>query len=205
MGTRRAKAKGKSGIRFRLWRHVNTCSWTLALLLSTLSGLAPIAARSQTVSITQHRINEVAASLERAHHILIEDVGKRLSGEPLPSYLTRLTAPLPAETPAQRKARVDSYITALAQAATQSASLRRMPALNDTSAGNRVLWQRAVQALNELPGCVSKLRVAWRHDQEKPPVKPGAQEKPSEAFIPLLSRAVWLVTTALGNLRDAQP
>lgn len=161
----------------------------------------PAAAQSGPVSLTQRRINEIAAALERAHYALIEGTGERHSGELLPEYFARLMAKLPQETPAQHKARIERYLDALTRVTAASAPLRRLPALSDNSAGNRQVWQRAVQALAELPALTAKLRAEWPHELPKlstPAVKP-------DSFDSELARAVWLVTTALSNLRDAQP
>jgi len=161
----------------------------------------PAAAQNSPASLTQRRINEIAAALERAHYQLIEGTGARHSGETLPDYFAHLMAKLPQETPAQHKARIEGYLAALSRVTSASAPLRRMPVLNDNSARNRQVWQRAVQALAELPGYTSRLRTEWPHEAQKlssPAAKP-------DSFDSELAHAVWLVTTALSALRDAQP
>jgi len=159
------------------------------------------AAQSGPAALTQRRINEIAAALESAHSALIEGMGTRHPGELLPETFAHLAAKLPQETPAQHKARVERYLAILSRAVAASAPLRRMPALNDTSAGNRQVWQRAVQALDTLASYAARLRAQWPHELPKlssPVAKP-------DSFDTDLAHAVWLVTGALRALRDAQP
>ncbi len=178
----------------------------IAVFLVLLAGL-PLPGRSQpAATITQHRINELAAALERGRYALVEDVGLRGPNETLDAYLTRLIAPLPGEKPNRWKTRLESYVAALTRATEETATGRHIPALRDTGADNRRLWQRASQDLSHLPDRLTRLQAAWKDAQKtandggKSPA-PG-RPQPLEAQFAQMLR---FLNDALEALRNARP
>lgn len=175
-------------------------------LLFLLFGLAAPPSARAAGPFPQRRINEFAATLERARRALIEETGLRPPGEPMARYLTRLAQPLPGEKPEAFRTRIESYLTLLAKAADETASIRRMPSLRDRSPANVATWQRASRALGFLPERIAKLREAWRKpmaEQNRPP-SASRSKLPNQAASEL-DEALHLVIVGADDLRDALP
>lgn len=174
----------------------------VALLALLCGGIslpgASSAAHSATAPLTQRRINAMAAALEQTRRALIEGTGLRLPGEGLPSYLTRIAAPLPGERTATYKTRLESYLTAFDQAAQATAAARRRPRLRDASLENQQIWERAVRVSCYMPARNRRLRLAWKR------VATGA-EPPSRRLPQELRASLNLALALLDDLRDARP
>lgn len=174
----------------------------LLLLIGAFLPLAirvPAQERPTPSAFTQRRINELAAALEQARRALNEETRLRQPGEKLPDYLRRLAAPLPAETPARYRARLERYLAALTQAATVTTMLQNVPSLHLDTPENRQTWDRAVRALKPLPLRLARVRAAWQR-AESHPEKAATAELGSE-----LTQTYQHVQTALDALRDARP
>jgi hypothetical protein len=149
--------------------------------------------------LTQPRINEYAAALDRAVRTLVDDTGLRQPQEPLPAYLNRIVVPLPKETPSQYVARIEGYLRSLEQATRATAPLRRLPPLLDTAPTNQARWQRLTHTLSLLPRRIAKLRAAWKRESRHSP-KPVPKTLGQE-FTQTLDMAL----SARDGLRDARP
>lgn len=123
------------------------------------------ARQGTTFSMSQRGINEMAASVEQARRILLDDAHLRRPGEDLSAYLRRVALPLAAETKQQYFARMGAYVAALGESADATRAGRRMPILRDTGAFNQEQWTRAVRAMQILPARVLKTQAAWRRVQ----------------------------------------
>jgi hypothetical protein len=160
----------------------------------------PGAAQAQGVYyVTQHRINEMAAALERARVALIEETGLRQDGETLPGYLHRIAAPLPGEKPASYRIRIEGCLNALAQATDATAPIRRVPALQEAGEANRVLWQKIARSVGYLPRRMVKLHAAWKETLSKP------NAADYSALGTELTQTLTLMIVALNDLRDTRP
>jgi hypothetical protein len=171
--------------------------WVPALLCALfLSG----AAQAQGIYyVTQHRINEMAAALERARVALLEEPGLRQEGETLPGYLHRLAMPLPGEKPSSYRTRIEGYLNALAQATDATASIRRVPTLLEAGEANRLLWQKIARSVGYLPRRMVKLHAAWKETLSKPNAA-GFSALGTE-----MTQTLALMIVALNDLRDARP
>jgi len=158
------------------------------------------AAQAQGVYyVTQHRINEMAAALDRARVALLEEPGLRQEGETLPGYLHRIAAPLPGEKPASYRIRIEGYLDALAQATDSTAPIRRVPALQEAGEANRLLWQKIARSVGYLPRRMVKLHAAWKETLSKPSAA-GYSTLGAE-----LTQTLTLMIVALNDLRDTRP
>jgi hypothetical protein len=157
--------------------------------------------------LDQRRINEVAASLQRAHQVLIEETGLRREGEHLEIYMARIAAPLPGEAEGRYRDRIETYLTAIRSAEQATQAFRVVPALRDNSPANRTLWLNASRFLSDLPVRVSKTQAAWQNARlESARPKSPSEKKP--AFQKLgqeLSETLRVVKNASDALRDVHP
>ena len=172
---------------------------TPALTLLCALLLCTTAYPQSAAYISQRHINEIAAVLEQTRNTVVEDGGLRHDGETLPGYLRRAAAKFPGEKPAQREARIEGYLKALAQATEATASIRRLPALQDDNETGRALWVRITRTVGFLPRRMVKLRAAWRDAIAKPTAAT------TDALGNELSQTMALVMVALRDLRYASP
>jgi hypothetical protein len=170
----------------------------LASLLAGLPALAS-AQRAGAALVTQRRINEWAAALERARFAIVEDTRLRQPHETLDSYLKRIAQPLPGEPPAAYDRRITGYLDALSAAVDATEPARRMPALKDESLSNRQVWQRAVRDIGLLPKRVRLLRSAWQATWHL------LSGRSVHSFGAELAQTLDLVLAAFASLRDARP
>ena len=171
--------------------------WILGLLLTSRSFSFALPG-APPEPMTQRRINEAAAILDRTRRAIIEDTGLRRAGEPLNIYLGRIVSALSGERPDQSHRRLESYVAALEQGATQTAPFRTHAALRDSSAANVANWHHAGTALNALPGRILNLRRVWQTTR-------GNGGVSSPEMLTALTQALRTVLTALDALRDARP
>lgn len=173
-----------------------TCLFLLSLPLCS-EGRSPGAPEK----VSQAQINELAASLERVHRTLIEEPGIRRPGESFPLYIRRLAAPLPGEPSGRYVARIEGYLRSFDRATQETALGRRMPSLQENSAANRALWQRAVSSLSYLPGRMVKIHAVWRKLRKAGDTK----NLPTADLGTEIAQTLDLAITALDALRDATP
>src|SRR5579871_6667911 len=199
------------------FRQLNRFRSSLTGVLLALCSLMPYriaAGPQQSAPLTQRRINEYAASLQRARLALIEDTGLRRPQEPLTAYFARIVAACPGETAQTYAARIRGYVAALLMAAKETTPLRAMPALGDNDAANREQWLRTVKALRLLPLSIGQARATWQRLQKQtPPV--NRQDRPSSNLAidsvagrrlgAELTQATELILVAYNALRDARP
>lgn len=163
------------------------------------TALHPLA-RSVT---TQRAINEVAAPVELARRVLLEEAGLRQPNEGLSDYVRRVALPLSGESSTAYKRRIAHYLTLLARSAQAALPVHTVPALRDTSAANRAQWEHLLQVLPILPARVHKTEAAWQQAQK------GAQ--PLEVrvkhahFDTELEETMQVILAASNSLRDARP
>jgi hypothetical protein len=155
---------------------------------------------AQPHRMTQRRINELAATLLRAHRALIEEPGIRRADERLEAYMSRIAAPLPGETDAHYREREEGYVSAVERAAAYRGLLATRPTLRDRSVANLADWSRAEKVAAALPAAAARVRAAWISDRRG---RPGAGE--TARLAGGLTEAVLLLKTAFEALRDAQP
>jgi hypothetical protein len=155
--------------------------------------------QAATPSLTQRKINEMAATLERARLALIEDTGLRQAQEPLPIYLNRLVLPQSGEARVAYNARIEGYLKALGRTIAATAPARHAIDPRHADAANRQCWQRATQALNLLPLRMDKLQRAWREAKERDRTTGTVELGPE------LTQTLGLVIAAYSALRDARP
>jgi hypothetical protein len=159
--------------------------------------LLGIGMATQADALTQRRINSAAACLFQVHLALVEDPGIRRPEEPLPLYFGRLLSLQPGEKPAVRHARVAAYLALLDQAADRTASLRKIPSLQATSAANRALWQQISLNLQAAPASLAKVRLTWAREE----ANPGTPVETAKT----LTQTIWQLQNAYAALRDALP
>jgi len=182
---------------------VSRCPHVFAAVLSGAFVLClPLlrAAADPPRPIAQHRINEMAASLLRAHLALIEDPGLRFSGEHLDAYMERIAAPLPGEPEARYRVREESYVAAINQAADAENLCASFPALHDASAANVKLWQQAVKSSVHLGVRAAHVRAAWIACRQ-----PGMGHEASKRLGIEMAQTVLVIKSAYEALRDAHP
>ncbi len=151
-----------------------------AVVVSLLVVLAASASRAESETLTQRRINEIAARCITAR--------MAMSG--------MKAAPLPGEEHARFAARIHGYIEALAQLDHELASLREEPVLQDRRPQNLQIWSRTVSSVRALPSDIRAVREAWA---AYPKLGPKAQ------LGPRLFGALSRVEEILNALRDARP
>lgn len=185
--------------------------FTRCLLFSSLIGFAMVLSHAQAAptSLTQRDINVMAAGVENARSALIDNAGLRHPGEDLNIYLRRIALPLQGETPTHYKTRIGRYLNLLARSVEATQPGQRLPALRDTDAPNRALWQRTVHALQLFPARVAHTKAAWEQAQRmvSQRAKPHAKTVPvaSNSFASELAQTVSLLIAIDDNLRDARP
>jgi hypothetical protein len=167
-----------------VYRLVSTLPvWAAAPALIASAAALPLAAAQSPIlsqHISQHRINEYAASCLTAKMAL-----GGLRG-----------TPRPGERPAQYSTRIRSYVAALSTVARKTEPLRQLPALRDATPANARRWQRISAEAARLPARVGEAEAAW-----KAQVKIGEKAKLGAK----LSRCLVSVETMLSLLRDARP
>lgn len=172
----------------------------LALCAAMLLGMGAARAGAPAASrMTQRRINDIAAVLERGRRALLEEPHLRQPGETLPNYLNRIAGPLPHETPATYRTRVEGYLKALERVSEETAPARQMPALHSADAANQNLWRHAGRDLGYLPKRMTLTQAAWKLAQNRP--DPAAVT----ALGAQLDQTLQLILDAYARLRDAQP
>ncbi len=192
-----------------LFGHKLRLLWWVSLLCCLSSQWGALAQPHGT-ALTQRRINELAAVLQRARLALIEDTGLRRPQEPLPAYFSRIVGVGYGEAAPARVARIEGYIAALARAAQDTASIRQVPGLRNNDAANLQCWQRAVHALTLFPTRITKARAAW-HDLRREETRNWQSSKMEVVAAPYrrlgaeLTQAVELLLVAYNALRDARP
>ena len=156
-------------------------------------------------SMGQRDINEMAAGVEQARLSLLDDTRLRRPGEDLGAYLRRIASPLPGEPKNRYFARINGYLSVLAQSADATKRGRRMPPLRDTSAYNQAQWEHAVRALQILPARLSKTQGVWRALQIN---SHAARNTPAPllfGFDTQLQQTVQVVIAADDALHNARP
>jgi len=150
-------------------------------------------------AVSQRRVNDYAASLERCRREILETPHLRLAGEPLPAYLARVCTLLPGEAKTAYLNRVSGYVRSVAIAVDSTESARVLPTLKHADSSNLALWTRAVRDLGYLPKRMTFVRAAWR----------GAELQTDPAHCSELAtqmlQTLQLMIDAYSNLRDAEP
>jgi hypothetical protein len=173
------------------------------LLLLLIIAFCGTRTQANPIKITQKQINTLAASLDRARRAIVEETGLRQNGEKIPAYLERIASPLPGENTTRYRQRLNSYLSALDQAASETRLARLSPILTDTSPENRERWNRLTRSLSYLPTKTAKMRRVWLSTQ-------GTIEKSTTTGQPktpardLLETLILIVRT-FDDLRDARP
>src|SRR5437868_2953479 len=128
----------------------------LSLLFAVLC--VTIQANAFADSITQHRINELAARCVTAQMAMSGLHGKQK----------------PGETAEQFKTRIKGYLDALDTVDKALAPIHQVPSLVNRGADNTQLWQRVSAAATRLSGEVSDVKAAWKaHPTEGDKAKLG--------------------------------
>jgi hypothetical protein len=157
-------------------------------------------AQSQaTARITQRRVNDASAAIERCRRGLLETPGLRRKSEPLPAYLYRMAAVLPGENVAVYRSRCASYVEMLSRASEDTAFVREVPRLVDSGAANSGLWRRAARDFSYLPKRIEHVRNAWRA------ASASQSAANTHAFGAEILQTLLLMIDADNNLRDARP
>ena len=133
--------------------------------------------------------------------------GLRQKGENLSAYLRRIALAQPGETKARYFARINDYLTLLAQCAEATKNGRVLPTLRDSSDTNKAQWERTVRALSLLPASVSKTQEVWRQSTGQCTI--SNQFRARSGHCSNLTRS-WnrprrSVIAASDGLRDARP
>lgn len=153
-----------------------TCA--LSLLLTIYTAFCPEVSRADT--LTQHKINEIAAKCVTAQMAF-----SGLHG-----------APKKGETPEQFKGRIKGYLDALDTVEQGLAPIKQKPTLVNISAENSKRWQEIVSAVNRLPGDVAEAKSAWKaYPTQGEKAKLGNR----------LAQSLATVQVVLSGLRDAKP
>jgi hypothetical protein len=177
-------------------RPVYAAIWLFACAGSVVSARS----HAQTQRISQTRINEYAATLLRAHRVLIEDPGLRRPGEQLSPYMHRIAAPLPGESEALYRARIAGYVTNVEKQLDRRLLCITVPALTDTDPQNTAVWRKATAASAELPGHMEQLRTAWASVKSGP-----IRRTVTDRLAVELDHMLIAIKTAFESFRDARP
>ncbi len=151
-------------------------------------------AGGQAVS-RQRRINEAAASLERARRAILETPRLRRGKEDLSAYFGKIFSP-GAGRPVLMKD-WKPFAAALERAAHETVGYRKLPPLLDTSSQNRKWWEGAVSALGRLPQKIQEIKAAG---QKKPDASGG-----NEALAKAFASTLLVLIEARDGLRNARP
>jgi hypothetical protein len=188
------------------------------LLLSIFCGLLPVlycllpqrvtAEPMDGEALSQRRINELAASLQRARLALIENTGLRRPQEPLLAYFLRIVEIGSGEADQAYQARIKGYMETLTVAEKDTASLRTLPTLRHNAPANQRQWQQAIGALHLLPARIQKIRALWQALQQKERAQQQEQANRQSPYRRLgmeFTQAMELILVAYNALRDAEP
>ncbi len=168
-------------------------------IAAVVCGNASRCRAQQGPAVSQRKINEMAASLDRCRRTLIETPAIRQQGETLPAYIQRISAPLVGESKTGYLKRVSSYVRALARTANETASFRVPPTLKHADAANQSLWQRATRDISYLPKRMDHVAAAWSHAEQH------TEPEQTKALATEILETVQLMIDAYTNLRDAAP
>ena len=169
-----------------------------ALTLLIISNAAPHVAAQPGKPVTQAKINDYAAAIERCKRELLESPHLRIRGETLPVYMNRICGVLPAESRTQYLHRVAGYVRSMEHAVEATDGGRIVPTLVHADAANTAHWARISKDLGYLPKRMDHVRDAWRIAEHAPDGN-GAQLG-SE-----MAETLQLMLDAFGHLRDAAP
>lgn len=167
-------------------------------LASCLFCLFCIIIASRAQAITQRRINEMAATLQRAQKALIEETRLRKNNEYLDKYFARIALQLPGEKLDRYDSRIEGYLHSLSDAEKTTRELHAQPTLHDKSDGNRKLWEVVSVSLSSLPVKMEKLKLSWKQ------TKSVASGKGSSLGAEL-TQTLRFIKTAYDALRNARP
>src|SRR5205823_8793663 len=101
--------------------------------------------QSAPVTLTQHKINEIAAKCVTAQQTMSGLKGTKK----------------PGETQEQFNQRIKSYLAALDAAQQALARLKQMPALTSATPDNEALWRNIVTNVGKLDRDIHDAREAW--------------------------------------------
>ena len=136
------------------------CSPVLAAAFMLTAGLA--CGQAPCPVMTQHRINEMAASLDQLHRSLVDDPHLRLPGESINAYCLRMASKLPKESPAEWQNRQALWQRLVLSAARATQCLRTAAKPHNTSAANLSLWASATTAARALGQDAGRLDPLYR-------------------------------------------
>ncbi len=179
-------------------RHHGGIRLAVSILLGASVGV-PAGAQVRT-PLSQARINELAASLLRAHWALIEVPGLRHDGERIEAYMDRIASRQHGESHSTYLARVDSYVAAIERAAGVHDRGADDPTLSDATDVNVACWNRASRASRSLPAHAAKVREAWNIVRRKRPDLAALKHLGTE-----LVRAFLSIKVEYDALRQARP
>jgi hypothetical protein len=185
-------------IYFPCFRRFMRCI-TVSTVLAGGIACGTIVSAQNASHVSQRRINDYAAALERCRRSLLVEPSLRTIGETLPAYISRVTSPLPHEDRPHYQSRLNSYIDALELAAESTVPARSIPPLRDSSSANSTLWRRAARDLGYLPKRMVQVR-AMANTAFSNPDAVRYHAVGSEILTTLQ-----LVLDAYNNLRDARP
>ena len=154
-------------------------------------------------TMTQRRINELAAMVEQAQALLMEAPKLRKPNEPLAIYLKRLLHPLPSETAEGYKVRVQGYLQMFEQLAEATSVARKLPNLAHQTQENRLVWRKLNDAMNAIPAQSQKLRALWKATLQAP--KPNAKASTLARLNAETLMMVAILAKARQQLRVALP
>ncbi len=142
------------------------------------------------VTLTQRKINSIAAKVEQALSDILETPQLRRPNESIHAYCQRLTARRPNEVTDQYKKRLIQYADSIGRAMPVVLTDGKLPALAETAVTNQARWKRLTKTFGTLPLRMKKLRTAIA----------GSQPVASE-----LEQTLALLFSARDELRDARP
>jgi len=171
-----------------------------ALTLLIISNDAPHVAAQPGKPVSQAKINDYAAAIERCRRDILESPHLRNRGETLPAYMNRICASLPAESRTQYLHRVAGYVRSMEQAVEATEGGRIVPTLVHADAGNTAHWARISKDLGYLPKRIEKVRDAWRAAEHASDLSTTGAKLGSE-----MAETLQLMLDAFGHLRDAAP
>ena len=183
----------------------------LIILFSLLSciGPTPVSARQTALHplarsvTTQRAINELAAPVELARRVMLEEAGLRQPNEGLSVYVRRIALPLSSESIAAYKRRITHYLYLLTRSAQAVLPVHTVLALRDTSAANRAQWNHLLQVLPILPARIHKTEAAWQRAQKG--TQPLEVRVKHTHFDTELEETMQVILAASNGLRDARP
>ena len=162
----------------------------LTIILSAFLFVGLKACADAPVTLTQRKINGIAAKIEQALSAILETPKLRRSNESIRSYCQRLTARSTNEVTEQYRKRLTQYADSIERAVPSGMTGGKLPALAETSAVNQARWKRLAKAFSYLPVRVKKVRTALASGQN---------------VAPELEQTLALLLSARDELRDARP